>query len=189
MTAACGTVRTLHVEHRTIRVVTLPMSIRATSPWPWLPVAMRSALTLVAKARSSVAGSPCNSTFCTVVSFGMRSWSRVFANASPAFCVYVAPQPCQSCQSKSELSRGATCARYTVALDAATVNANRAARRLVSLKSTATTIRPGTCDNPLAAANTGTSDVRMRRSAVSSPNTRSVTRCRPKPATIIVAAL
>ena len=58
ITAVCGTVSTLHVEQRTIRVVTLPMSIRATKLCPWLPVAIRSLFTLEANARSSVAGSP-----------------------------------------------------------------------------------------------------------------------------------
>ena len=46
--------------------------------------------------------------FCTVMSFGTRSCSRVFCSASPASCLYVAPQLSQS---YSELSRGATCAR------------------------------------------------------------------------------
>ena len=62
---SAGMTSTAHVAVRRSFVVTLPTMSRVTNPWPWLPVAMRSAPARAAYDSNSRAGSPVRMTSFT----------------------------------------------------------------------------------------------------------------------------
>ena len=95
--AACGTHSTLHVEQRRIRVVTLPTSIRATNPWPWLPVAIMSAFTLVANAEKLGRRITLKHDALHDHAQSERAVARASSrSASPTSSLYVEPHPFHS---------------------------------------------------------------------------------------------